>query len=482
MRAGKRLCWARYLLTSALCLLAMPLVGAERSEQWFSVHLDGRKLGHMQIVRSVDGGEVETRQLQQMRLERDGQSMLIASEQRMVETEEGVPLRFHNRLRMGAAETLIDGRIEDAELHVEITQGEQVSKQQSAWPEGALLAEGQRLVAIRAGAAAGAHFDYLSFDLDALQPVPVSVIVLGPDEVKLLDRRETLLAMRHTLTLGNSSLTSDIWITPETHELRRLRMPMLGVQLDAVACDEVCAKAPDQPLDLLAATSVPAPRELGLRERRRALRYAINLLGDRVPPMSAQLGQVLENDGSAVLLTVDTRGSGAQPPSADDLRANRWVQSDHAELMAMAATFAGDSADAAQVMARLRDGVARHIRVKSLRIGYASALEAARLAEGDCTEHALLLAALARARGIPARVATGIAYVAAGNGKPAQFVPHAWVYAWIDGVWQGADAALPEFGAGHIAFDVGNGDPFSFYAGLNLLGQLQISDIQRVRR
>ena len=41
----------------------------------------------------------------------------------------------------------------------------------------------------------------------------------------------------------------------------------------------------------------------------------------------------------------------------------------------------------------------------------ATAAEVARSREGDCTEHAVLLAALARARGIPARVAMGLVYV-----------------------------------------------------------------------
>ena len=99
--------------------------------------------------------------------------------------------------------------------------------------------------------------------------------------------------------------------------------------------------------------------------------------------------------------------------------------------------------------------------------------------EGDCTEHAVLLASLVRALGIPARVATGIAYAPAFGERRDVFVPHAWVMAWVDGEWRGFDAALPRFGAGHIAFSVGDGDPFRFYGGIELLGSVEVLGIER---
>ena len=54
---------------------------------------------------------------------------------------------------------------------------------------------------------------------------------------------------------------------------------------------------------------------------------------------------------------------------------------------------------------------------------------------GDCNEHAVLLAALARAVGIPARLEAGLAYL---NGR---FYYHAWNLLYL-GEWITADAAL----------------------------------------
>ena len=63
----------------------------------------------------------------------------------------------------------------------------------------------------------------------------------------------------------------------------------------------------------------------------------------------------------------------------------------------------------------LRDLVHSHISSKHLSTAYASASETARTGSGDCTEHAVLLAALVKARGLPARVCHGLVYVEQGG-------------------------------------------------------------------
>ena len=63
----------------------------------------------------------------------------------------------------------------------------------------------------------------------------------------------------------------------------------------------------------------------------------------------------------------------------------------------------------------LRDLVHNHISSKHLSTAYASASETARTGSGDCTEHAVLLAAVLKARAIPARVCHGLVYVELGG-------------------------------------------------------------------
>ena len=67
---------------------------------------------------------------------------------------------------------------------------------------------------------------------------------------------------------------------------------------------------------------------------------------------------------------------------------------------------------------------------------FATAAEVAQSREGDCTEHAVLLAALARACGIPSRVAIGLVYVR----LPAALAFTCGRELYLDGTWTPLDA------------------------------------------
>jgi hypothetical protein len=74
--------------------------------------------------------------------------------------------------------------------------------------------------------------------------------------------------------------------------------------------------------------------------------------------------------------------------------------------------------------------------------GWDFASVVARRREGDCSEHAVLTAALARMRGMPARVVVGVALLS--HGKSFGAFGHAWAEIREDGKWIVADAALHE--------------------------------------
>lgn len=97
--------------------------------------------------------------------------------------------------------------------------------------------------------------------------------------------------------------------------------------------------------------------------------------------------------------------------------------------------------------------VDRYIEKKDFQRGFDVASRVAARKEGDCTEHAVLLAALARAFGCPARLVLGIALVP-WEGRLFAF-GHAWVEVAEGGSWRLADAALlPETGARYVPLHV----------------------------
>ncbi|MGE0199333.1 MAG: transglutaminase domain-containing protein [Candidatus Melainabacteria bacterium] len=97
-------------------------------------------------------------------------------------------------------------------------------------------------------------------------------------------------------------------------------------------------------------------------------------------------------------------------------------------------------------MLKLQQWVLTHVEEKNLSQNFTSALDTFNNREGDCTEHAVLLAAMARSLGIPARVAVGLVYVPVSRNALAvgKFQYHMWTEAWIGrderGQWVGFDA------------------------------------------
>jgi len=100
---------------------------------------------------------------------------------------------------------------------------------------------------------------------------------------------------------------------------------------------------------------------------------------------------------------------------------------------------------------------------------------------GDCTEYAVLLAALIRSEGIPARVVVGFVYLT----NPESFVPHMWTEARIDGVWLPLDVTLAKgiVGLTHLKVadsalsdDIGSG-PVLFIPLLDFLGRATVESV-----
>jgi transglutaminase-like putative cysteine protease len=133
-----------------------------------------------------------------------------------------------------------------------------------------------------------------------------------------------------------------------------------------------------------------------------------------------------------------------EPPTADDLRPNNLIQSDDPKIKAMATEAAGNEKDPWKTAVVLERYVHDQVTEKNFSQAFATAAEVAKTREGDCTEHALLLAALARARGIPARVAIGLVYMS----DAQAFGYHMWTEVYASGRWIPVDATLAQGGIG----------------------------------
>ncbi len=125
------------------------------------------------------------------------------------------------------------------------------------------------------------------------------------------------------------------------------------------------------------------------------------------------------------------------------LASNAYLDLDDSLLTRRAAAIAGAETGPVRVAQAVYAWVSGHFRFRMGSVLFGTSTEIIRDLTGDCSEAAILTAALMRARGVPARVALGFASLGQGV-----FIGHAWCEAWLGGCWVGVDAALREFPAG----------------------------------
>ncbi len=121
-------------------------------------------------------------------------------------------------------------------------------------------------------------------------------------------------------------------------------------------------------------------------------------------------------------------------------------------LRGLASAGLAESSPAAARAEATRALVMRFIIHKDLATAFAGASAVVQSRAGDCSEHAILLAALLRTQGIPSRVASGLVYADEFAGKRGVFAWHMWTQALIDGGWIDLDATLERrgFHPGHL--------------------------------
>ena len=168
-------------------------------------------------------------------------------------------------------------------------------------------------------------------------------------------------------------------------------------------------------------------------------RGSFDELPERLFKTSGQLvsGQV---DGSLDLVVRRGGSAGAvrlPVPGTDELRAyltsNSYLQTDERRLAERAWRIIGKERDAWRAAHILARWVRKNIEEKDLYTVFASAKEVLEARAGDCSEHAVLLAALSRVVGIPSRVVAGLLF------REGSFAGHMWVEVYV-GEWIPLDA------------------------------------------
>lgn len=123
------------------------------------------------------------------------------------------------------------------------------------------------------------------------------------------------------------------------------------------------------------------------------------------------------------------------------LKDNNYIQPSYPIIATTAKKIVGTQKNAFLAAKALEKWVSENIKEKNYDVGMATASEIMETFKGDCTEHAILLASLCRAVGIPAQIVVGLVYMPIPGSDKGSFAYHMWTEVYV-GEWIDLDASM----------------------------------------
>ena len=481
------------ILLSASVAIAQAQVSTSSETEYFAMFMEGKKVGFAIQSRVVAEGKVTTTEKVSITISRADVPVTIGSTETCIETIDGKPLGFEAVQELGAMTMKITGTV-DKQGKVDITTASMGTEQKDTleWPSGAVMAEGLRLLALKKGLKQDTEYTAKVFSPSMLQALDTQIHVGAKQNVDLLGRVVALTEVTSTYNMPESGeIISTNYVDDDLRD-QKLIMPITDMQVEMVACEKEFALSENDVFEVIDKMFLASPEPLEDVQKAKSITYHISpkqgTQNLTIPSGDNQKVQQL-TDGK-VIVTVEPAAApkgakfpykGTDSTILQATKPTRFVQSDRKEIIDIAHQAVGKTKDAGEAVRKIEAFVAKYVENKSLSVGYASAAEVAASRQGDCTEYAVLTAAMCRAVGIPAQVVTGVAYVDDWAGHQG-FGGHAWTQAYVKDRWVGLDAAFKSSGlggydAGHIALAVGNGDPEGFFELVNTMGQFTIDEV-----
>jgi hypothetical protein len=431
--------------------------GTVLADRWDATRINGTKAGYGHTVirktTTPDGVRIETTTEGRMEFARMGTTLLIEQSSSTVEREDGSLVSIRTSTKMSGNETIVVITFDKGTATIATTNLGQTREAKVAVPEGTVGPyRSERLTAER-GFAPGSSHQIRQFVTDLGGPALATTKVVGPEEVADAEGVKQK-RVRLDVSFDVMPIVASTWVTPEGDPVQS-RVEMSGMVIETFRTTKEGAQSAEAgekkgaaevfaPSLIACRHLVPHPRLLDSAllhiKSKKADRPWVPVTDDR------QTVERTEADGSILMRlarVVPPPGATGKRPLANVptdvapfLVSTSMLQADDPLIKSSMEKAVGGETDAWRAAQAIEGWVYREVGEKSLDVAFASALEVCRDKKGDCTEHAVLAAALCRAAGIPSRVVLGLEYLTGILGG------HAWTEVWIEGRWYAIDATL----------------------------------------
>ena len=419
-------------------------------ENWMNIFQNNRKIGFSHAWFSAENAGYLLQETVHMRINTMGMVQDINLNTRGRLKPDFSLADFEFEINSGRFSFSVNGSVAGKVLKVETTSAGAQRKIDIP-----LKAKPYLLPAITAALAAAALNPGDKYTFDIFEPTtmgqtPVIVEVIGKEDLQITGGTET--ATKVALNFKGTSQLA--WIAENGDILKE--KGMLGIRLEKTTrANALRDLAGASSADLTQTASIPSNVTFENLERLSTLRVEIDGIANQRVQLHGGRQTFKDN-----ILTIEKESTADLP---DEIRVGElqslekiflkpdpFIQSDDEKIQMLAQKIVADQTAPMKKMRLLVDWVYRNIDKRPV-LSLPDALSTLENRVGDCNEHAVLLAALARAVGIPCRVEAGLAYL------KGRFYYHAWNLVYL-GRWISADAVFGQLPAdvGHIRFVTGS--------------------------
>ncbi len=462
--------FARHLLLLLLLtFMAAPAYAAQEQaddwqvvdDHWYILEMAGSPAGWSNDVVEKRGDLIRTINRSMMKMKRAAIEIESESSSVFIETVDGRPVSYESQSKTGQDVVHMLYTFEDGRVLMAGTQGDRRVDNQMPLPKGDWLTPyaAQEYFEARRQAGAATIEMRVLMPSQGLEPIGIKSVYQNDQMYEHDGRSLPVTHWKSEMTSMPGVETTDL-LSADGHLVYQSVTIGLGELVTRVAENKqqaIAAIAGPAP-EMMLTTFITPSRDLERFLETKTATFEVRATNGKLPDLPTVGSQTFEriDDGSAKIVVDLSRGSDASADKDDPANTGTSVMIDPEDkLIAALARRAQRSADDGPMALAeaMRKAAYQHISRKGYETAFASASETAKTRTGDCSEHAVLLAAMLRSQDIPARVATGLVFVPDLDNGRGIFGWHMWTQAMIDDAWVDLDATLPgdaTHHAGHI--------------------------------
>ena len=452
----------KQLPPSGAAMTDLPAGAVRERDEWFAVQREGRQVGHAHRVtaRRADGQVFSEDSVIAVAMLGVPQTLVTSL---VAETDEAFALqRFRFRLVTPAAVFSATGTSDGRQLAVAYGPEGHVQRVTLPLTEPIYLPSTLRPRVLAGDLVPGTTYTAPVFNPLTLRNEPLTVTIEGREDLEGPDGR--VEAVR--LSEEHQGLRARVWLAPDGAVLREegsLGFTLVRQPREVALAD----RGTGAPVDLVATSLIPLVGHID--DPRRRDRLTLRVGGDAA-------GSIPDDPPRQRIAAGVLRIAREEPPAPSPLAGapggalaayvapSPFIESDDAAIVAATRAVVGAERDATAAARRLVAWVHRNVEQEPS-VTVPSAREVLASRRGDCNELAVLLTALARAAGIPARMVAGAMY------QNDAFYYHAWTELWL-GRWVSADAVFDQMPADATHVKLLEGGPERHVALAGIVGRL----------